>query len=340
MVKVCILGLGAWGTALGVPLTDAGNDVMIWGRREDAVKRFNERHENPEYLPGAILDGAIATTDMREAVSGASAIFMSVPSRAAAGVARALAAAVDADPAWGRGGPRPPLLVSTCKGLEEGTCERITAVARRDLGGRFAAYVALSGPNFAVEVANRLATATVVACEAEWARKAVQDMLMTPDFRVYTNPDVIGVEIAGALKNVTAIAVGMAEGLGLGYNARAALITRGLAEIARVGIAMGADKHTFAGLAGMGDLVLTCTGEYSRNKRAGIALGRGSTMADFISEQKILVEGAWTTSSALSLAASVGVEMPVAQKVYEVLFENRRPADVVSEIMTRGKKDE
>ncbi|MGE5485273.1 MAG: NAD(P)H-dependent glycerol-3-phosphate dehydrogenase [Ignavibacteriales bacterium] len=338
MRKVCILGLGAWGTALGVPLTDAGNEVVIWGRRADAVSRFNERHENAEYLPGAVLDKVRATTDMRDALSGASAVFISVPSTAATGVLTALAAAVDADAAWGRGGK--PLLVSTCKGLEERTCERISAVAGRELGERFAAYLALSGPNFAVEVASRQPTATVVACEHKWARKAVQDMLMTPDFRVYTNPDVIGVEIAGALKNVTAIAVGMAEGLGLGYNARAALITRGLAEIARVGIAMGADKHTFAGLAGMGDLVLTCTGEYSRNRRAGIALGRGSTLADFMREQKVLVEGVWTTGSALSLASSLGVEMPVAEKVHEVLFENRRPADVVPEIMTREKKDE
>ncbi len=337
MAKVCILGLGAWGTALSVPLADAGNNVVIWGRRADAVRRFNDYHENKDYLPGAMIESVRATGNMEEALDGAEAVFMSVPTAAAADVCHSLAA-VGVGRRWD--GARPPLFVSTCKGLEAETCSRITEVARRELGSHFRAYLALSGPNFAVEVGRRLPAATVVACEDEEARKEIQDMLMTASFRVYTNRDVVGVEMAGALKNVIAIAVGMAEGLGLGYNAQAALITRGLAEIARVGIVMGADKHTFAGLAGMGDLVLTCTGEYSRNKRAGVALGKGRTLSDFVSESRALVEGAGTTRAAMSLSRILGVEMPVTEQVYEVLFEGKRPADAVPEVMGRDRKDE
>ncbi|MCR4398145.1 MAG: NAD(P)-dependent glycerol-3-phosphate dehydrogenase [Firmicutes bacterium] len=338
MQKVCILGLGAWGTALAVPLSEAGNEVVIWGRRAEAVERFNALHENCDYLPGIKVEGAVATADMAAALRGAALVFLAVPSSAAAAVSREVARYMDGA-ASDRAGT-PPVFVSTCKGLEESTAQRITEVARRELGDRFRAYTALSGPNFAVEVAAGLPSATVVAGADESARVAVQDALMTPNFRVYTNSDTVGVEIAGALKNVIAIAVGMAEGLGLGFNARAALITRGLAEIARLGIALGADRYTFSGLAGMGDLVLTCTGEHSRNRRAGVALARGETLEQFVRRSRALVEGAGTTRCAVALAASLSVEMPVSEKVYEVLFEKRRPGDVVPEIMTRGKKNE
>lgn len=334
MRKVAILGLGAWGSALAVPLTDAGSSVFIWGRRPDAVEKFNSAHENREYLPGVNLEGVTATVDVAVALDRAEVVILAVPTAAAREVCRAAAATIR------RTGGLRPALVSTCKGLEEGTYLRISEVAAGEMGDLCSGYAVLSGPNFAIEVGRRLPTATVVACADAALACYLQDVLMTPSFRVYTNPDVVGVEVAGALKNVIALAVGMAEGLGLGYNARAALITRGLAEITRLGTALGADKHTFAGLAGMGDLVLTCMGEYSRNRRAGMALAAGQSLEEFVSSSRSLVEGAQTTRSVVMLARSSGVEAPVAEKVYEVLFEGRRPVDVVGEIMTRDKKTE
>jgi len=335
MGKVCILGLGGWGTAIAVPLTDAGSEVVVWGRRSEAVESFNRTGCNERYLPGIQLKGVRATVDLLDALRGAEVVVVAVPSLAAREVCRRAAEVLASSPGRSR-----PTVLSTCKGLEPGTRKRISSVVAEEMGSLIKGVAVVSGPNFATEVARRLPTATVVASAEIEIASDIRDRLMTPSFRVYVNLDVTGVEIAGALKNVIAIAVGISDGLGLGYNARAALITRGLAEMARLGEALGANKLTFSGLAGLGDLVLTCTGEYSRNRRAGQAIARGQTLEEFVRSTGALVEGAQTTREAVALADSLGVQMPVAREVYQILFEGKPPADVVWDIMTREKKTE
>ena len=328
-MKVAVLGAGAWGSALSLPLGDNGHQIALWCRRRQQAQALNQSGRNDLYLPDITLGFEKATTDLEEALKGAQLVFITVPSKAV----RSLCSQA-----------RPHLspeavVVSTAKALERGSAKRMSEVIGEELALAPHRVTALSGPNFAVEVSRRLPTATVIGGEKE-ATHRVQQALMTGHLRVYTNVDLAGVELGGALKNVMALAVGIAEGMGLGLNAQAAIITRGLAEVSRLGTRLGASTETFMGLSGMGDLVLTCTGHYSRNRQAGIAIGQGNTLMEFIRETKKVVEGMYTTEVAWELAQKLAVDMPITQQVHRILFEGYPVKESLASIMQRTGKDE
>jgi glycerol-3-phosphate dehydrogenase (NAD(P)+) len=322
---VAIVGGGAWGTALAVNLGRRGVPVRLWMYEDELVRRMLARRDNPVYLPGVEIPDAVAPTDdIATAVTGVSLVVFAVPTP----FARAL---------HGRLRPRiarrVPVVVAT-KGIEEETLLLPTEVAAACLGPE-TPIAAMSGPSFAEEVARGAPTAIVIAAaEAELAR-AVQDRLSGETLRLYTNADVVGVQIAAALKNVVAIAAGIADGLGFGHNTIAALITRGLAEIRRLGVARGASAETFSGLASLGDLVLTCTGGLSRNRQVGQAIGRGERLADVIARMPHVAEGVRTARSARDLAGKAGVQMPIVEEVYRILYEDGAPREAVRRLMTR-----
>jgi glycerol-3-phosphate dehydrogenase (NAD(P)+) len=329
MIRCAVIGAGAWGTALADLLARNGHDVELWSYEPDVAEAVNARHSNPRFLPGAVLAPTLrATTSLGSAVAAADLVLYVTPSHVLRGIVRGTASSVRAD----------ATLVVASKGIERDTLRVMSDVVREEMGG--APVVALSGPSFAAEVAARQPTAIVAACADEASAVRTQQVLSNPMFRVYTHDDVLGVELGGALKNVMAIATGIAEGLGLGYNPRAALITRGLAEITRLGCAIGARPRTFAGLAGMGDLVFTCTGALSRNRALGAAVGAGSTLEDALATRDTVAEGVVTTQSAHALAAREGVEMPIVSAVYRVLFEQQSPRAVIGELMTRELRSE
>lgn len=328
-MKVAVVGAGAWGTALTIPLVTAGNTVALWCRRAELAEAINATHVNSAYLPGVHLGPVRATAGLEEAVAEAGLVILALPSAAMRPVCQQLRPHL----------PPEAVVLSTAKGLELPSLERMSQLAAAQLGVSDQRVAAISGPNFAVEVARGLPAATVVSGEMETAR-LVQQTMMTDRLRVYTNPDLCGVELGGALKNVIAIAVGISDGMGLGLNARAALITRGLAEMTRLGKAMGARPSTFAGLSGMGDLVLTCTGDYSRNRQAGMALGLGSSLRDFTASTGLLVEGVNTARAAWQLAQRYRVEMPITEQVQAILFEGCPPQVGLARVMTRSPKEE
>lgn len=325
--KVAVLGAGSWGTTLAILLAEKGKKVSLWARRKELAEELNWRRENPTYLPGVIIPYEVAlTASLEQALHGATTVVLSVPSHAVREVVRAARPWLD---------PQAPV-VNTAKGLEVETCLRLSQVVAAELGEvSLKRFAVVSGPSHAEEVSRRLPT-TVVAASLDVAlARAVQDLFATPYLRVYTNPDLTGVELAGALKNIIALASGMADGLGFGDNTRAALITRGLAEIARLGVRMGANPLTFAGLAGLGDLVVTCTSPHSRNRQAGLLLGRGHPLDQVLVQVGMVVEGVRTTKAACHLAARYGVEMPITREVYRVLFEGRPPQEGVARLMCR-----
>lgn len=329
--KAAIVAAGAWGTALAVPLSEGAKDVVLWSRRPGWAAEFNQNRQNRYSLPGITLPSNVrAVNDLEEALSGADFVILAPESIGLRDVCRQIAEMC------------PPVpLVSATKGLEPRSLLRMSQVIREELPERLHRYIAvLSGPNFSAEVARGLPTTTVVASDNEDVARQAQDALMTTRFRVYTNHDVIGVELGGALKNVIAIGVGISDGLGMGLNARAAIITRGIAEIARLGVAMGARPLTFAGLAGLGDLVLTCTGDLSRNRRAGLAIGQGRKLREFLAETGLTVEGVPTTRAARDLSERLGVDMPITAELYEVLFEDKAPQEAVMSLMSRTKTGE
>ena len=327
-MRCAVVGAGAWGTALADLLAANGADTAIWAHEPEVVQAINERHENTVFLAGHRLSESLrATADAASAVSGARLIIMAAPSPHVREVTRAMASSV----------ARGAVVVVASKGLERGSLSLMTDVVAEELGDP---VVALSGPSFAAEVAARQPTAIVAASTQQDAAELTQQILSNTTFRVYTHDDVTGVELGGALKNVMAVATGVAEGLGFGYNTRAALITRGLAEMSRLGAALGANPATFAGLAGMGDLVLTCTGALSRNRALGIAIGKGATLAEALAGKATVAEGANTTESACLLADRHGVEMPIATMVRRVLFEGYPARDAVGELMTRDLRAE
>ncbi len=331
MSKVAVVGAGSWGTA--VAAIAAGNaPTTLWARRPELAAEIDSAHESSEYLPGVRLPESLrATASLEEACAGADVIVLGVPSH---GLRAVLA---DAQPFIG---PKVPL-VSLAKGIEQGTLARMTEVACETLPDHDGAYVGvLTGPNLAREVAAGQPTASVVAVADERVAEGLQQLFFSPNFRVYTNPDVIGCEMAGALKNVLAIGAGIADGLGYGDNTKAALMTRGLAELARLGIAMGGDPLTFAGLAGMGDLIATCSSPQSRNRHVGMQLGKGQPLDDIVNEMHMVAEGVKTTAAVLELAGRHKVEMPLASFVGRVLYEGARPADLVPELMLRKAKPE
>lgn len=328
-MRTAVVGAGAWGTALADVLGRNGHAVRLWAREADVVASVNAQHENVRFLAGAALSPrVVATGDAAEAVRDAELVILAAPSaflrRVAAQLRDALPAGI-------------PVGVAT-KGIEEGTLALMGDVVEAELPGH--PVVALSGPSFAMEVARRQPTAIVSACDDDAAATAFQQALSSDTFRVYTQHDVRGVELGGSVKNVMAVATGIVEGLGLGLNARAALITRGLAEMTRLGVVLGADPATFAGLAGMGDLVLTCTGALSRNRAVGVAVGGGQTLAQALEGKETVAEGVVTARSTRALAAREGVEMPIVEATCRVLFEGEAPGAAVARLMGRDLKAE
>jgi glycerol-3-phosphate dehydrogenase (NAD(P)+) len=329
MTRTAVVGGGAWGTALAHTLGVCGTDVMLWAREPDVVEHVNKAHANPRFLAGATLStGVRASAAMDEVLGDADIIVYAAPSHVLRTVARSGAGAVPA---------RATLVVAT-KGIERETLALMTDIIGAEVPGR--SVVALSGPSFALEVAQGQPTALVAASVDAAASEHVQHTFSSGTLRVYTSDDVTGVELGGALKNVIAVATGIAEGLGLGLNSRAALITRGLAEMRRLGIAVGARGETFAGLAGMGDLVLTCTGALSRNRAVGIEIGKGRSLEAVLAGKESVAEGVVTTSSALAMAERNGVEMPIVSAVSRVLFGGWPARDAISELMGRELRPE
>jgi glycerol-3-phosphate dehydrogenase (NAD(P)+) len=330
--RVTVIGAGSWGTALANLLAAKGCDVMLWARTQCLAQRLARERENRLYLPHVPLHPRLTSTaDFTEAAYAAGVFFSVVPSHAVRTV-------------WGMLAPSLPasaLLVSATKGIEAGSLYTMSQVLQATLAPRTGLHVAvLSGPTFAREVSQGTPTAAVVAATSHAVAEAVQQLLSTATFRVYTNTDVLGVELGGALKNVMAIAAGVCDGLQLGDNTRAALITRGLAEMTHLGVAMGARAHTFAGLSGMGDLVLTCTGHLSRNHAVGVQLGQGKKLPDILSQMHMVAEGVTTASAAVALGECYHVEMPIAEKIYAILQGHSTPHEAVTELMQRTLKHE
>jgi len=329
MTRIAVVGAGAWGTAIANLRARAGDQVVMWAFEADVVKDINARHRNEYFFPDAPLHpGLRATGDLADAVAGAEVIVSAAPSHAVRQVMGSAAGSLQ----------RGAVVVSASKGLEMTGLKRMTEVLSEVLPAG-SAVVALSGPTFAREVYEGQPTACAAAGEQNAARRA-QRAMSASGFRVYTNDDVIGVELGGALKNVIAIAAGILEGLGLGNNPRAALLTRGLAEITRLGVAMGAQPLTFAGLAGMGDLVLTACGPLSRNRSLGMALGQGKTLEEILGARHSVAEGVGTAKAAVELGARVGVELPIAREVARVLFEGKAPKAAIGDLMERSLKSE
>jgi glycerol-3-phosphate dehydrogenase (NAD(P)+) len=326
-MRISVVGGGAWGTALGAHCARAGLLTRLWIREPEAAAAVNDAHENTAFLPGVALPEALlATARLDEALAGAEAVLFVVPSEFARRVLRAARAHL----------PAGAVLVSATKGLEIDSLRRMTEVAAEEVPGH--PLAAVSGPSFALEVARALPTAVVVASSDHEVAESVQRALSTATFRVYSSEDVVGVELAGALKNVIAIAAGIVDGLGYGHNTVAALITRGLAEITRLAVALGGRPETLAGLAGLGDLVLTCTGSLSRNRRVGQGLGRGLSLAE--ASAGIVAEGVRTTLATCALADRAGVEMPIAHQMKDVLYGGKPPREALDALMLRSLKRE
>jgi glycerol-3-phosphate dehydrogenase (NAD(P)+) len=330
--KVAVLVAGSWGTALARVLADNENEVKLWTRNAAQADQINNEHRNEKFLPGAVLPGGItATTDMAEAVSEAEAVLFVAPSSAMRAVARQAALYI----------PKEALIIHATKGFESDSLKRMSTVIAEELGYPEQQIVVLSGPSHAEEVINRLPTTIVVASKEIACAEAAQDLFMNDAyFRVYTNPDIIGVETAGSIKNIIALGAGLSDGLGFGDNAKAALITRGLAELSRLGSAMGANPLTFAGLAGVGDLIVTCTSKHSRNWRAGSMLAKGIPLAEVLERMGMVVEGVRTTKAAHVLAGKHGIEMPITNQLYAVLFEGLSPEQAVGALMGRVRTHE
>ncbi len=329
--RVTVLGAGEWGTALAVVLARRGARVILWARRPEVAAALARHRENEAYLPGVTLpEGVTPTADLSRAVGGAGLIFLAIPSHSLAAGVHALAPLIG----------REATLVSATKGILPDSLETMIQVLCRVLGVPPGRVATLSGPSFAREVAEGLPTAIVAASEEAATAQAVQAALGGTAFRVYATTDPLGVELGGALKNVIAIAAGIVDGLGLGHNARAALITRGLAEMARLGAAMGARPETLAGLAGTGDLILTCTSDRSRNRRLGTELAKGARLEEMLVGGRFTAEGVGTARAAVRLATRYGIEMPIAQEVAAVLFDKRTPRRAAEALMARALKFE
>jgi len=325
------MGAGMWGTTFAQVLCDAGTHAMLWGRQPELAEAINARHQNPAYLPGITLTaGLYATGDPAEALAGADLVVLAVPAQTLRGNLTA----------WRPLLPPEAALISLMKGIEHGTRQRMSEVIAEVTGAGPGRIAVISGPNLALEIAQRQYAATVVACAEETLAKALQQACHTPYFRPYTNPDVVGCELGGAVKNVIAIAVGIAIGMGLGVNTTAMLITRGLAEIARLGAALGADQHTFAGLAGMGDLVATCSSPMSRNRTYGENLGRGMSLADAAASTTQVTEGVKSAGPVLELARKNAVEMPITEVVAGVTSGQIEIAQAAVLLASRSAKPE
>lgn len=330
--RMGVVGGGSWGTALAIHCARVGMEVSLWVYEEDLARRMAETRENDVYLPAAALpDNVRITNSLEDCLTGTQMVMSVVPSHVARDVWREAHSYLPVD----------AVVINATKGIEDGTYLTSSGVLAESIGGDVKErMVTLSGPTFAREIAQGLPAAAVIAGYNADLTRDVQLALNSEDFRFYTNLDPIGVEVAASLKNVMAIAVGICDGLELGHNARAALITRGLAELARLGIALGADPLTFQGLAGVGDLVLTCTGDLSRNRTLGLRLGRGEKLADITASSPMVAEGVKTTRSALGLSRREGVEMPITEEIHEVLYSSRNPLKALEALMSRSPKKE
>jgi glycerol-3-phosphate dehydrogenase (NAD(P)+) len=327
---VTVLGAGSWGTALSVHLAREGRTVRLWARDPQLVERMSATRQNPRYLPGALLPpGVTPMAALGAALDGTAFVIVAVPSHGVRAVVRAATPFIAAQ----------AILVSATKGLEVETHARMSEVIAGETAGRFPVVV-LSGPSFAAEVARGLPAAVLAASGDPGAAARVQEHFRGRGLRLYVSDDVAGVEIGGALKNVIAIAAGAVDGLGLGHNAMSALITRGLAEISRLASAEGGRRDTLAGLSGLGDLVLTCTGDLSRNRHVGLELGRGRSLSDILSGMHMVAEGVRTTGAALALGARHGIELPIAAQMAEVLEGRTSPAEAVEALMGRRQRAE
>jgi len=330
--SITLFGAGSWGTALAIHLSNEGRDVTLWARRDEAVEQMQRTRHNPTYLSDAkIPDSVQITSDLENAATAASLWAVVVPSQSLRSVASRL------DPYTRTG----VTVVSLAKGIENETLQTMSQVLADELSGMSEQQIGvLYGPSHAEEVAEGRPTTVVAAAPTEPRAEWIQDAFMTSRLRVYANTDVIGVEIGGSAKNVLAIAAGICDGVGYGDNAKAALVTRGLAEMRRLGLAMGANLQTFAGLAGIGDLLVTCMSTHSRNRYFGEQIGKGKTLDEIQSEMDMIAEGVRTTESIRALAQHYDVEIPITEAIYAVLFEDERPDDVVDELMTRSAKRE
>lgn len=326
MPKIAVYGAGSWGSALAVLLSNAGHEVALIGRHADQMELMSTQRENARYLPGVVLPTKLLpTTDLSRLE--ADLVVLSVPSHSVREAAKV------AKPYLRQG----CIVVNTAKGLEDGSYLRLSQVLTEELPHNPIAV--LSGPSHAEEVARDMPTTVVVGSDVKTA-EIVQDMMMTSKFRIYTNPDIVGVELGGALKNIIALCTGFAEGLGFGDNTKAALMTRGLAEIARLGVALGGHPLTFAGLSGIGDLIVTCTSLHSRNRRAGVALGQGKPLEMVLKDVGMVVEGVRAARVAYQLSLEKNVSMPITHQAYKILFEGADPKEAVSDLMSRGKRHE
>ncbi len=330
-MKTAVFGAGAWGTALADMLAKTGRQVVLWARNSDLVNRMRELRENREYLPGIGLSPDLEMTgDVSEALDGADVFLVVVPSQFLRGFLENCRDLF----------PQEPVVVCASKGIELGSLSPMSQVVTEALGDKKPRYAVLSGPSFANEVGRECPTSVSLGCEDQALGKKLRELFSNSFFRVYSSVDYRGVELGGAVKNVMAIATGIADGLEFGTNARAALITRGLAEMSRLGVAMGADVKTFMGLSGMGDLVLTCTGDLSRNRQVGLKLGQGMKLDDIVGEMQAVAEGVKTTRSLFELSKTIGVELPITEQVYKIIYEGKDPGDAVIELMGRELKEE
>jgi glycerol-3-phosphate dehydrogenase (NAD(P)+) len=327
--KVAVIGAGSWGTALAMVLADNGHEVRLWGHNEAQINEINQNHTNKKYLPGIELSPEIkGYSSLKEALDGLDIIVLAVPTKAIREVLRKIVAVRTT----------PLTIVHVSKGIEPDTLLRISEIIEEEVPEHLLKdIVVLSGPSHAEEVSLRHPTTVAVSSKNMKAAEAVQDLFINHYFRVYTNPDMIGVEIGGALKNIIALAAGISDGLGYGDNAKAALMTRGLAEIARLGTKMGANPLTFSGLAGIGDLIVTCTSVHSRNWRAGNMLGKGYSLNEVLENMGMVVEGVRTTKAAYQLSKKYDVIMPITTVLYGILFHNLDPKDAVDSLMGRDK---
>lgn len=328
-MKVCILGAGSWGTALGILLSSKQNDVYIWTRNAEIAERLTKSRRNEEYLPQVELnDNMYFSDDIGACIEGAKLVITATPSHTIRDIAKKAFPFIKEN----------QVVLNVSKGLEPDSLKRLSEVLAEELPQ--AEIAVMSGPSHAEEVAKFLPTTNVVASENPHATEFVQEAFMHPAFRVYTNDDIVGVELGGALKNVIALGAGISAGLGCGDNALAALMTRGITEISRLGVKMGAKPETFSGLTGIGDLIVTCMSKHSRNRRAGVLIGQGVTLSEALEQVHMVVEGVTTCKAACKLAEKYGVSMPIAQCTYKVLFEDMPAYESVSELMGRAKRNE
>jgi glycerol-3-phosphate dehydrogenase (NAD(P)+) len=327
--KISVIGSGSWGTAIAVMLDKIGHNVKLWSYFEEESKALEKDRENKDFLPGVILKDSIECTfDLEKCIKESKILVTAAPSHGTRGMANKMKNFVTQD----------NVIVNISKGLEEDTLMRMSQVIKAELPQ--IDVVAFSGPSHAEEVGKGIPTTCVAACEKIEVAQLVQDVFMNKTLRVYTNSDIIGVELGGALKNVIALCAGILDGLGYGDNSKAALMTRGMVEISRLGVALGGKVETFTGLSGMGDLIVTCTSMHSRNRRAGILIGQGKTLDEALKEVKMVVEGVKTTKAAYELAKAKKVEMPIVNEAYNILFNDKDPKKAIYDLMMRSKKHE